>query len=154
MYVTVSYKAKCNDINSAGELRHVCVRSEQNGLLTCGFGLVDKGMGGGVLSFNSPGDIRLAFLTGGGGGSFLPKPEARKGEGVLGAVCGGGVIPALRGAGPGEVEEERRENRDWSSLSWAVFLEGWFGVGEPGDGAPIPRLETDTPAAPSLFKAS
>lgn len=57
--------------------------------------------------------------------------------------------------GPGEVDEGSRENRDWSSLIWAVFFGvGLSRVGEVTDGVPMPRLETDTPAAPSLVKES
>lgn len=64
-------------------------------------------MGGGAASFTGPEDMRPTFLTGGGGGGFLPRTEDgaflawlndgvdrsfRGEEGVLGAICGAGVV--------------------------------------------------------------
>lgn len=102
--------------------------------LTWGFGLLDNGTGGGAISFWAVGDIKCGFLAGGGGGGFfLPNTERctglDTGEGCpcrdedrdLRAV-GFGATAGL--PGPGEFKEDRRENRDWSSFSWAEFGDG------------------------------
>ena len=61
--------------------------------------------------------------------------------------------------------DERREKRDWSSLSCeALLADGWLAAGlregedSAGGGSgdfalfPMPKPGTDTPAAPNLFK--
>lgn len=102
----------------------------------------------------------LASLNDTDEGSF------RNEDAVFSAACfWANVVPSLGTSGFGEDEEDIREKRDWSSLSCEVFTGEAAGAGlrvgdldGGGNGVfgfepVIPKPGTDTPAAPSLFRA-
>jgi hypothetical protein len=87
--------------------------------------------------------------------------SSRKADAVLTAACfWANVVPSLGFSGLGEVEEDKREKQDCSSLSCAEFTgeaaevrEGEVG---PGGGMgclpfPMPNSGTETPAALNLL---